>query len=189
MKARRCPGFGQHQQVKARAARLDVQRQDAHQGDDAARQQVQRQFHRGVFFARAAPGGNEHVHRKDCQLVKEEQQEQVQRHKDAKHAPRQQQQENKKLARTIRDAPGDHDAGKDDNARQRQHGRVQPVGGDVIADPQPGEPLCRLFKLPAAHAGVIAKIDRQRKRHGEKGKDQRGNPDFCVPLFGDEQDD
>src|SRR5947208_914921 len=66
-----------------------------------------------------------------CDLVPEEQEEQVLRLEDSENARDQQEQQDEEVLVPVADVPGDEHRGEDYEARQHHEGRSDPVDGKV----------------------------------------------------------
>src|SRR5207248_3775003 len=114
--ARRDGGGLEVEERERRGAGVDVEREDADENERGAEQEVERELHRGVLLradarlpvrprkdaARAhlagrAPDTDQQIHRKDGELVEQEEDEEIEGHEDAEDAGDERQQERVEL--------------------------------------------------------------------------------------------
>ena len=129
---------------------LNHQVDDGRQDQGAAGQQVEGQLHGPVFFAGAAPDGDQQIHGKQRDIEPDENEKKIQAHEQAEHTGHQQKNQREELFDAQLQLPHGQDGGKKDDAGQQQHGQGEPVHRVEIGNAQRGNPRDPFDELVAA---------------------------------------
>jgi hypothetical protein len=113
-------------------ARHDPRGDQADEHQMAADERIQRQFHRAVFLARAAPARDEEIFRDDRQFVKHEQQQHIEAQEHAIHAADEREVEGEKFLRALLDVPGKQNARHGRQAGQDHQHQADAVRREII---------------------------------------------------------
>ena len=117
------------------AAGLEVDQEDARQGEDRADQRVDQELPRGVLAPRAAPDADQQEHRDQLDLPEEEEQEEIERGEDAHHAGfQEEQQRHVELAGACSICHEPITARKRQQRVEDEHRDAQAVGAERVID-------------------------------------------------------
>jgi len=164
---------GQLRDVERARARLHVERDQPHQGEERAEAQVERDLEGGVvLLLAAAPDADHDERRHQRQLMEEVEAEEIERGKGAENAAGHDQQQEVELFFALPDFPGDAGRGEGHERPHQDQADVDAIHADVVAEAQAAHPRHLLLKLVAGGGGVKAKehFHRQHRRH-QRGQD------------------
>ena len=132
----------------------------------AADEGIQRQFHRAVFLAGAAPARDEKVFRDNRQLVKHEQQQQIEAQEDPIDAADEREVEGEKLLGPLLNVPGKQDSAHRRESGQNDQHEADAVCGEIVIGADRGNPI--RFDNRGDFAGVRL-MNRANKSHHATG--------------------
>ena len=117
-------------------ARHDPRGDQTDEHEMAAHERIQRQFHRAIFLARAAPARDEEIFRDDGQLIKHEQQQHVETQEDAIHAADEREIKREEFLGALFDVPREQNTRDGREAGEDDEHQADAVGGEVIIGPE-----------------------------------------------------
>ncbi len=129
--------LGERWDIERVRARLQIKRDQAHQGEQRADAEIKRDLEGGVVLLLApAPDADHDERGHQRQFVEEIEEEQVQRRERAEDAAGHHQQQDVKLLFALLDFPGNTGGGKGNNGPHQHQPDVDAVHADVVADAQ-----------------------------------------------------
>ena len=169
-------GFIQRRQAEgvdaSRSMMMEVEEQNAQQHQDGAGQGVEEEFDGGVEFARASPDPDQQVHRDEHGFPEHEEEEEIERHKDAEHAGLKKQ----KPDVVFLDAILDRGPGREDRDPSQKRGEHDQQEGNAInaehiprADGRNPVPRPALDELESRLEALRPEHWDQRQRNQEAG--------------------
>ncbi len=155
----------------------------------AAGEKEEHEFHPGVFSVAATPYQDEGIHGHDSDFVKEEEEEEIQRHEDAEDADDEEYHKGEIFFDAFVEVPHGEHPGEIDDGIEHYEDDPKSVNAEVIGNANGCDPGDYFFKLNTAGCGVITRPELQTQHTGQQAAEGANQPNAPHGLLGHEQKD
>ena len=180
---------GQGNDIKGVEARLMIDGEKAGKEERATGEKEEHEFHPGISSVAAAPYQDEGVHGHDGDFVKEEKEEEVQRHEDAKDADDEEYHKGEIFFDALFEVPHGEYPGEIDDGIEHDEDNAKSVNAEVIGNANGRDPGDHFFKLNTPGCGIITRPELQTQHTGQQAAEGAYQPNAPHSLLGHEQKD